>query len=140
VSVPVGAKQAGTGATRIALWAISAAKFTQATSTLNISNMVVTVTVSPIAQCMQTQSVHVAYLPRRHVHIALTFSKGHTLTLNVVTDKTGTATSRVRVNYVKASSPVRIAVQVSDSSPGAHRMESGAFSVALPKACRKAAT
>jgi hypothetical protein len=70
--------------------------------------------------------------------VVLLFPHGRHLTLSTRTDEHGNAMVRARVTYVHANSPVRIGVQASDAAAGARRMESMAFSVALPTACQKA--
>jgi hypothetical protein len=108
------------------------------TRVLSISDMVVSVAVNSIVNCVQMQTVRVAYHPNVSLRVLLLFPHGHHLTLRPRTDRHGHAMVRARVTYVHADSPVRIGVQVSDAAAGARRMESTALSVALPTACQKA--
>jgi hypothetical protein len=112
----------------------------QVTRVLSISDMVLSVARGHIVNCMQTATVHVAYHPNTPLRVVLLFPHGRQLTLSTRTDQHGNAMVRARVTYVHANSPVRIGVQASDAAAGARRMESTAFSVALPTACQKAAT
>jgi hypothetical protein len=110
----------------------------QVTRVLSISDMVLSVASGHIVNCMQTATVRVAYHPNAPLRVVLLFPHGRHLTLSTRTDEHGNAMVRARVTYVHANSPVRIGVQASDAAAGARRMESTAFSVALPTACQKA--
>jgi hypothetical protein len=105
---------------------------------LDISDMVVNVTVNAIVDCVQIQTVHVAYHPNTPLRVMLLLPHGRHLTLSTRTDRHGNAMVRARVTYVHGDRPVRIGVRASDATAGVQRMESTAFSVALPAACQKA--
>jgi hypothetical protein len=124
----------------VAMSAVSNNGRAQVTRVLSISDMVLTVASGHIVNCLQTATVHVAYHPNTPLRVVLLFPHGRHLTLSARTDQHGHAVVRARVTYVHATSPVRIGVQASDATAGARRMESTAFSVALPTACQKAAT
>jgi hypothetical protein len=110
----------------------------QVTRVLGISDMVLRVASSHIVNCMQTATVHVAYHPNTPLRVVLLLPNGRHQTLSTRTDRHGNAMVRARLTYVHGDRPVRIGVRASDATAGVQRMESTAFSVALPAACQKA--
>ncbi len=127
----------GRAMAHVAVWSVVDKRHAQVTSTLNISDMVVSVTESAIKNCVQTQAVHVGYRPHAPLRVVLKFPGGHALTLNARADGHGNATVQARLSYVQATSPLAIGVQVVDATPRAHRSESLGFKVPLPAACQK---
>jgi len=101
-----------------------------------ICDMVVSVARGPIVTCLQKQTVHVAYHPNVRLGIVLLLPNDHHLALTARTDQRGVATVNVQVHYVKASNPLRIGVEASDTSARPPRLERVTFTVALPPACR----
>src|SRR5205823_2183390 len=117
--------------------AVAARRQARVIRTLNISDMLVSVVSGPIVSCVQVEMVHVAYYPNVPVRVLLLFPDGQHLSLDTRADGHGTAVVRVRLHYVHADSPVRIGVQASDGTLGAHRMERAAVSMSLPQECQK---
>jgi hypothetical protein len=111
----------------------------RATRIVAISDMVVRVVRSPIVNCLQTQTVHVAYHPNTPLRIVLLFPHNHQLALTAHTDRQGVATVNVQLAYVKAPNPLRSGVEAIDTSVRPPRRERIAFAVALPPACRSSA-
>jgi hypothetical protein len=128
----------GRATARVTVSAVSNNGRRQVTRVLSISDMVVSVTVNAIVNCVQIQTVHVVYHPNTPLRVVLLFPHGRHLTLSTRADRHGNAMVQARVTYVHADSPVRIGVQARDATAGAQRMESTAISVALPTACQKA--
>jgi hypothetical protein len=128
----------GRAAALVAVSAVADKARAQVKRVLSISDMVVSVAANSIVNCVQIQTVRVAYHPNAPLRVVLLFPHGHHLTLSTRTDRHGQAMVRVSVTYVHADSPVRIGVQASDATAGAQRMESTAISVTLPTACQKA--
>lgn len=124
---------------RVAVWTVSHKRHAQVNRTLNISDMLVGVAPSAIADCRQTQAVQVRYQPNVPLRVALLFPGQHHLTLSARTDRQGDATVRVNVTYAQALSPLRLTVQASDARPGRRRMEQTTLSVVLPPACQRPA-
>jgi hypothetical protein len=106
------------------------------TRIVTISDMVVSLVRSPIVNCLQTQTVHVAYHPNALLHIVLLFPHNHQLALAAHTDRQGVATVSVELAYVKAPNPLRSGVEAIDMSVRPPRLERIALAMALPPACR----
>jgi hypothetical protein len=137
VTVPPSAKlRSGRAKALVAISAVDARRQAQVQRTLHISDMVVSLVSGPIVSCQQMQTVHVAYRPHVPLRVVLLLPKGRHLSLTIGTDGRGNAVEQIRLRYVRATSPVRIGVQVSDATRGAHRMESAAVSVSLPQECQ----
>jgi hypothetical protein len=123
----------------VAVFAWAGTQHARATRTLAISDMVVSVTLGPLVNCLQTQTVHVAYHPNVPLRIVLLFPHNHQLALTAHTDRQGGATVSVRLAYVKAPNPLHSGVEAIDTSVRPPRLERIAFAVALPPACRSSA-
>jgi hypothetical protein len=123
----------------VAVFAWAGKQHARATRTLAISDMVVSVTHSPIVDCLQTQTVHVAYHPNTPLRIVLLFPNNHQLALAAHTDRQGIATLSVKLDYVQAPNPLHLGVEAIDTSVRPPRLERIAFAVALPPACRSSA-
>jgi hypothetical protein len=121
----------------VAVSAVSKQGRAQVRRVLSVSDMVISVAVNSIVNCVQMQTVRVAYHPNAPLRVVLLFPHGHHLSLSTRADRQGNAMVRARVTYVHADSPVRIGVQARDATAGAQRMEGTAVSVALPTACQK---
>jgi hypothetical protein len=120
----------------VAVFAWAGKKHARATRILTISDMVVSVVRSPIVNCLQTQTVHVAYHPNALLRIVLLFPHNHQLALAAHTDRQGVATVSVELAYVKAPNPLRSGVEAIDMSVRPPRLERIALAMALPPACR----
>jgi len=131
--------QHGRAMAHVAVFAWAGTQHARATRIVTISDMVVSVVRSPIANCLQTQTVHVAYHPNALLRVVLLFPNNHQLSLAAHTDRQGLATVSVKLAYVKAANPVRSGVEVIDTSVRPPRLERIAFAVALPQACRSSA-
>ena len=121
---------------QVAVAALAPRRTAVAASPLPISDMLVSVAGTPIVDCMQTQTVHVAYRPNTRVRIRLLFPHQHQVTFTARTNRKGTAAVNVQLGYHKAPSPLRIGVEVSAASGRSPRMERIALAVRLPRACR----
>jgi hypothetical protein len=124
---------------QVAISALAAKRHAQVTRSLHISDMVLTVARRPIVQCLQPQTVHVAYRPNVRLRIVLLFPNHRHIVLKVHTDQRGLAAVNLAVHYVKAPNPLRIKVEAIDTSVRPPRLERVTFAVALPPACRSAA-
>jgi hypothetical protein len=130
--------RAGHATALVAVATVAPRRQAQVRRTLAISDMVVGLASSPIVSCWQMQTVHVAYYAHAPLRIVLLFPHGQHLSVDTRTDGLGNALAQVRLHYVRADSPVRIVVQASDATRGAHRMEGATVSVLLPQECQKA--
>lgn len=123
---------------RITVWALSDKQHARVTRSLNISDLLVGVAPGSIANCRQTQTVHVSYQPNAPLRVGLLFPGQRQLTVNARTDKHGEAKAHVNVTYAKAVSPLRVTVQAIDARPRVKRVEQTAVTVVLPRACQRA--
>jgi hypothetical protein len=131
--------QGGYARAQAAISALAATRHAQMTRIVNISDMVVRVARHPIVNCVQPQTVHVAYHPNARLRLVLLFPNNHQRVLTVHTDQHGVAAVNLAVRYVNAPNPLRIAVEAIDTSVRPPRLERVTFAVALPAACRSAA-
>jgi hypothetical protein len=139
VTVPRSVKfKQGHATAQVAVATVAPRRQAQVLRTLAISDMVVGLVSSSIVSCWQLQTVHVAYYPHAPLRIVLLLPHGQQLRFETHADGQGQAVAQVRLHYVRAVSPVRIAVQVSDATRGAQRMERATGSVVLPQGCQKA--
>jgi hypothetical protein len=123
----------------VAVFVWAGKQHARAIRTLAISDMVLSVTHSPIVDCLQTQTVHVAYHPNVPLRIVLLFVHNQQLALAAHTDRQGIATVSVELDYVKAPNPLHLGVEAIDTSVRPPRLERSAVAVALPPACRSSA-
>jgi hypothetical protein len=129
----------GRATVHVAVFAWAGKQHARAIRLVTISDMVVSVARSPIVNCLQTQTVHVAYRPNVPLRIVLLLPNNHQLALAAHTDRQGIATVSVELDYVKAPNPLRLGVEAIDTSVRPPRLERSAFAVALPPACRSSA-
>lgn len=112
----------------------------QKTGLLTVSNMLVSIANSRIAQCLQTQAVRVSYRANTPLRIVMLYPYGRRLNLSARTGRHGLATVQIKVQYKKAISPVHVGVQVFDARPRAQRVERTTFQVLLPRECQRPAS
>jgi len=139
ITVPKNVKlHNGRAVAHVDVSAVSVKRQAAATSVLNVSDMVVTVSASSIVNCVQNQVVHVAYWPHAPLRIVMRFPHNRRVTLTTHADARGNATAQVQLNYSHTTSPLNIGVQVSDMTARVRRSESIAYPVALPRVCQAA--
>src|SRR5205085_10798184 len=117
VTVPRSVKfRSGRATAIVAVSAVAARWQAQVGRTLTLSDMVVSIKGGPIVGCRQIATVHVVYVPNVPVRVVLQFPHERRLSVDTRVDGLGNAVIPVRLHYVRAASPVRIGVQVSDAT------------------------
>ena len=127
----------GRVASHVVVTALDVTRQVQASRSLPISNMVVSIALGVVHSCQQVQTIHVRYYP--HIPLRLVVHDGAkaVLRFSVSTDNSGGAEARIVARFVNAPGRVTVTAQAADARGGAHRIERTSAIVVPPHACQR---